>query len=77
VAGETAPLLFTALGNSGFSSPTQPTASLTVQVYTYAISPFEDWRNQAWTGALVLLVLVLAINLAAKMYFKNPRSLLR
>jgi phosphate transport system permease protein len=59
VAGEAAPLLFTAFGNR-FWSPSllQPTASLTVQVYTYAISPYEDWHRQAWAGALVLVGLV-------------------
>lgn len=81
IAGETAPLLFTAFNNQfwpkGYLSVDEPTASLTVQVFTYAISPFKDWQDQAWTGALVLLILVLTINLAAKLFFKNPRSLLR
>ena len=55
IAGETAPLLFTAFGNRFWStSLTSPIASLTVQVYTYAISPFADWQRQAWAGALVL-----------------------
>ena len=77
VSGETAPLLFTSFNNQFWANPNQPTASLTVQVFTYAIAPFEDWRSAAWTGALVLLFIVLTINLAAKMFFKNPRSLLR
>jgi phosphate transport system permease protein len=78
IAGETAPLLFTAFNNQFWPKGiNEPTASLTVQVFTYAISPFKDWQDQAWTGALVLLILVLTINLAAKMFFKNPRSLLR
>lgn len=77
VSGETAPLLFTSFNNQFWSGANEPTASLTVQVFTYAISPFDDWRQKAWTGALVLLILVLAINLAAKLFFKNPRSLLR
>ena len=78
VSGETAPLLFTSFNNQFWAgSLNQPTASLTVQVFTYAISPFDDWHHEAWTGALVLLLMVLAINLAAKMFFKNPRSLLR
>ena len=55
IAGETAPLLFTAFGNRFWStSLSNPIASLTVQVYTYAISPFADWQRQAWAGALVL-----------------------
>ncbi len=60
IAGETAPLLFTAFGNQYWStSLKQPIAALTVQVYTYAISPFEDWHRQAWAGALVLTAMVL------------------
>ncbi|HJU28715.1 MAG TPA: phosphate ABC transporter permease PstA [Candidatus Binataceae bacterium] len=67
VAGETAPLLFTAFGNRFWStSLTQPIASLTVQVYTYAISPFADWRRQAWAGALVLTIMVLALELGVR-----------
>ena len=78
IAGETAPLLFTAFNNHFWPKGiNEPTASLTVQVFTYAISPFEDWQAQAWTGALVLLILVLLVNLAAKILFKNPRHLLR
>jgi phosphate transport system permease protein len=67
VAGETAPLLFTAFGNRFWStSLTQPIASLTVQVYTYAISPFADWQRQAWAGALVLTGIVLALELGVR-----------
>jgi phosphate transport system permease protein len=78
VAGETAPLLFTSFNNQFWPKGiNEPTASLTVQVFTYAISPYDDWHNQAWTGALVLLLLVLAANVAAKVFFKNPRHLLR
>jgi phosphate transport system permease protein len=78
IAGETAPLLFTSFNNQYWPrSLNEPTASLTVQVFTYAISPFKDWQNQAWTGALVLLMLVLTINLGAKLFFKNPRGMLR
>jgi phosphate transport system permease protein len=67
VAGETAPLLFTAFSNR-FWSPgwNQPTASLPVMIYTYAISPYEDWHQQAWAGGLVLLALVLVTNVAAR-----------
>ncbi|HUO56869.1 MAG TPA: phosphate ABC transporter permease PstA [bacterium] len=78
IAGETAPLLFTAFNNQFWpKGVNEPTASLTVQVFTYAISPFKDWQDQAWTGALVLLILVLAINGTAKLFFKNPREMLR
>ena len=67
VAGETAPLLFTAFGNRFWStSLRQPIASLTVQVYTYAISPFADWQRQAWAGALVLTAIVLALELGVR-----------
>lgn len=67
-AGETAPLLFTSLNNQFFStSVTEPMASLTVQVYTYAISPYEDWHRQAWAGALVLVAMVLFCSLLARM----------
>ncbi len=69
VAGETAPLLFTAFSNR-FWSPgwNQPTASLPVMVYTYAISPYEDWHKQAWAAGLVLLTLVLVANVAARVF---------
>ncbi len=78
VAGETAPLLFTSFNNQFWPRTiNEPTASLTVQVYTYAISPFDDWRQQAWTGALVLLLIVLAVNIFAKMFFKTGRGVLR
>jgi phosphate transport system permease protein len=67
VAGETAPLLFTAFGNRFWSTAlTQPIASLTVQVYTYAISPFADWQRQAWAGALVLTAIVLALEVGVR-----------
>jgi phosphate transport system permease protein len=68
VAGETAPLLFTALGNN-FWSPgwRQPTSSLPVMIYTYAISPYDDWHRQAWAAGLVLLGLVLIANLGCRL----------
>jgi phosphate transport system permease protein len=67
VAGETAPLLFTALGNR-FWSPgwTQPTASLPVMIYNYAQSPYQDWNRQAWAAGLVLLGFILIINILAR-----------
>jgi phosphate transport system permease protein len=59
VAGETAPLLFTAFGNAFWNlDPRQPTAALPLQIFTYAISPFEDWHRKAWGGALVLVALI-------------------
>ncbi|MGH8011157.1 MAG: phosphate ABC transporter permease PstA [Candidatus Binataceae bacterium] len=67
IAGETAPLLFTAFGNQFWStSLTQPISSLTVQVYNYAISPFHDWQRQAWAGALVLTAIVLVLELGVR-----------
>jgi phosphate transport system permease protein len=67
VAGETAPLLFTAFNNR-FWSPgwDQPTASLPVMIFTYAVAPYEDWHRQAWAAGLVLLALVLVVNVAAR-----------
>jgi phosphate transport system permease protein len=68
VAGETAPLLFTALNNAYWStSLTQPIASLTVQVYTYANSPYDDWHRQAWAGAFLLVMMILALSIAARL----------
>jgi phosphate transport system permease protein len=67
IAGETAPLLFTSFNNAFFStSLTQPISSITVQVFTYAISPYEDWHRQAWAGALVLVTIVLICSMAAR-----------
>lgn len=74
VAGETAPLLFTAMSNA-FWSPgiLNPTASLPVMIYNYAVSPYEDWHRQAWAAGLVLLTLVLAANVGAR-YLINRRQ---
>jgi phosphate transport system permease protein len=73
VAGETAPLLFTALNNR-FWSPgwTEPTASLPVMIFTYAIAPYEDWHRQAWAAALILLVFVLMANVTARLLIRRP-----
>jgi phosphate transport system permease protein len=61
VAGETAPLLFTALGNQYWNLRIdQPTAALPLQIYTYGLSPYDDWHRQAWAGALVLIVLIVS-----------------
>jgi len=70
VAGETAPLLFTAFGNQYWNwKMNQPTAALSLQVFTYAISPFDEWHRQAWAGALILIVLIVvavsAVRIAA------------
>src|SRR3954451_4825784 len=68
IAGETAPLLFTAFNNRYLStSLTDPISSLTVQVYTYATGPYEDWHRQAWAGALVLVSIVLICSLLARL----------
>ena len=61
VAGETAPLLFTAFGNQYWNlNPNQPTAALPLQVFVYAISPFDEWHKQAWAGALILILMIVA-----------------
>jgi phosphate transport system permease protein len=68
VAGETAPLLFTSFNNRFWSTNIlQPMASLTVQVYTYAISPYDDWHRQAWAGAFLLVMIILALSIAARL----------
>ncbi len=68
VAGETAPLLFTSFGNR-FWSPgwEHPTAALPVMIFTYAVAPYDDWHQQAWSAGFVLLVLVLAVNIVARL----------
>jgi phosphate transport system permease protein len=67
IAGETAPLLFTSMNNPFWSTDVrQPMATLTVQIFAYAISPYKDWHRQAWAGALVLVMIVLLCSLAAR-----------
>lgn len=67
VSGETAPLLFTAFGSRFFSYYLdQPIASLTVQIYNYAISPYDEWHAQAWAATLVLMTLILSINIVVR-----------
>jgi phosphate transport system permease protein len=67
VSGETAPLLFTAFGSRFFSYYLdQPIASLTVQIYNYAISPYDEWHAQAWAATLVLMTLILGINIIVR-----------
>ena len=68
-AGETAPLLFTALNNQYWNvDPRQPTASLTVQIFNYAISPYQDWQDKAWGAALTLLILIGLLSLTARLF---------
>ncbi|HYO96838.1 MAG TPA: phosphate ABC transporter permease PstA [Polyangiaceae bacterium] len=72
VAGETAPLLFTAFNNSFWAgSLNEPTASLPVNIYTYAVSPYPDWHDKAWASALVLLVVVLVLNISARLLVRT------
>jgi phosphate transport system permease protein len=71
-AGETAPLLFTSLNNQYWNwRADQPTASLTVQIFNYAVSPYEDWHDKAWSAALVLLVLVGLLSLTARLLARS------
>ena len=66
-AGETAPLLFTAFGNQFWNfRPDQPTAALPLQIFAYAISPFEEWHQQAWAGALVLIIMIVGAATAVR-----------
>jgi phosphate transport system permease protein len=72
VSGETAPLLFTAFGNRFWNHDlTQPIAALPLQIFSYAISPYEDWHRQAWAGALVLLVTIFVINVFVRVLTRN------
>jgi phosphate transport system permease protein len=75
VAGETAPLLFTALGNHFFSTRLfEPMAALPLQVYVYALGPYEEWHRQAWAGALVLILLVLLLGTLARIAARAKRA---
>jgi len=79
VAGETAPLLFTAFSNRFWSHGwNEPIASLPVMIFTYAIAPYEDWHHQAWAAGLVLLGLILMVNIVARVILSRgvsvPRS---
>jgi phosphate transport system permease protein len=76
IAGETAPLMFTALGNQFWSfSANQPIAAVPLQIYTYALSPYDDWHRQAWAGALVLVALIVGTISVVRYLF--GRSMLR
>ena len=62
IAGETAPLLFTAFGNQFWTlNPNQPIAAMPLQLFVYAISPYDEWHRLAWAGALVLILIVGAV----------------
>jgi phosphate transport system permease protein len=75
VAGETAPLLFTAFGNSFWNhNLNEPIAALPLQIFNYAISPYEDWHRQAWAGALVLVLLIGLINVAVRILTRDRFS---
>ncbi len=77
-AGETAPLLFTAFGNAYWSIDLRrPIAALPLQIFAYAQSPYDDWRAQAWAGALVLLMLITAMSLLARAVLRSRRALSR
>jgi phosphate transport system permease protein len=72
IAGETAPLLFTALSNQFWSSNlTEPMASLPVTIFKFAMSPYENWRDLAWAGVLIITLGVLALNILARVLFRN------
>jgi phosphate transport system permease protein len=74
-AGETAPLLFTAFGNNFWNiNPGQPTAALPLQIYQYAISPYDDWHRQAWAAALVLVTIVFVFSALARLATRKSRS---
>jgi phosphate transport system permease protein len=78
VAGETAPLLFTAFSNRYWSPGwNQPIASLPVMIYTYAISPYDEWHEQAWAAGLVLMGLVLLANIGARLVLSRRASFSR
>jgi phosphate transport system permease protein len=75
VAGETAPLLFTALGNPFWSQGwLQPTSALPMMIFTYGISPYEDWHKQAWAAGFVLLSFVLLVNIVARTFIARLRT---
>jgi phosphate transport system permease protein len=72
IAGETAPLLFTALGNNFWNTNLkEPISALPLQIYAYAISPYDDWHRQAWAGALVLMALILALNITVRILSRD------
>lgn len=73
VAGETAPLLFTALGNQFWNLKlTEPMAAIPLQIFVFAISPYEEWQRQAWAGALLLIGFVLTLNVVCRFFIRGP-----
>lgn len=72
ISGETAPLLFTAFGNQFWSATlNEPIAALPLQIFTYAISPYEEWHRQAWAGALVLISMIMIISVVSKVAMRS------
>ncbi|HUC14202.1 MAG TPA: phosphate ABC transporter permease PstA [Acidimicrobiales bacterium] len=77
IAGETAPLLFTALGNSFWNNNLkEPISAMPLQIFAYAISPYDDWHRQAWAGALVLMALILALNITVRVLSRDRKTVL-
>jgi phosphate transport system permease protein len=75
IAGETAPLMFTALGNSFWNTNLkEPISALPLQIFAYGISPYDDWHRQAWAGALVLMALILALNIVVRILSRDRTS---
>lgn len=75
IVGETAPLLFTALNNQFFTADmSKPMANLPVVIYNFALSPYEDWQRLAWAGAALIAIMVLLINITARVFFSGGRS---
>jgi phosphate transport system permease protein len=75
IAGETAPLLFTALGNTFWNhNLKEPISALPLQIFAYSISPYDDWHRQAWAGALVLMALILALNITVRVLSRDRQS---
>ena len=75
VAGETAPLLFTALGNNFWNrNLAEPISAIPLQIFTYAISPYDDWHRQAWAGALVLMLLILGLNITVRVISRGKST---
>ncbi|KAB1070966.1 phosphate ABC transporter permease PstA [Methylobacterium planeticum] len=76
IAGETAPLLFTALNNNSWFSPTLMggVANLPVMIYQFALSPYPNWQSLAWSGALLITVTILALSVVARLVIKNPKA---
>jgi phosphate transport system permease protein len=75
IAGETAPLLFTAFASGQwFQGLGNPIASIPVQIYNYAVSPYEEWHVMAWGGALILILMVLGLNLLIRMFLPGRKD---